>query len=51
MDNKIDVAEGKHGYERIESELDKVIRLLKRVMVSSPSTIKVIPKIFMPISV
>ncbi len=29
MDNKIDVAEGKHGYERIESELDKVIRLLE----------------------
>lgn len=28
-DNKIDVAAGKHGYNRVEGETDKVLRLLK----------------------
>ncbi len=28
-DNKIDVAEGKHGYAKIEDELEKIIRLLE----------------------
>ncbi len=28
-DNKIDAAEGKHGYSRVEDELEKVMRLLK----------------------
>lgn len=27
-ENKLDIAEGKHGYQRIEDELEKIIRLL-----------------------
>lgn len=27
-ENKLDIAEGKHGYQRVEDELDKIIRLL-----------------------